>query len=132
MIIINPLKPFVLSVFSPSDNILNIIKNIESKYNIDYDNTCVLFLRGGDKQRETKIPMYEEYTNKVKSEHHNENLRSWYLIQSDETEFIEEMYLYLPIFVSSATATLGIVKLDKRPLFNWRLVKMFLLFNYKE
>ena len=88
--LINPLKPFVLSVFSPSDNILNIIKNIESKYNIDYDNTCVLFLRGGDKQRETKIPMYEEYTNKVKSEHHNEkNLR--YLIQSDETEFIEEM-----------------------------------------
>jgi len=88
--LINKLKPFVLSIFSPSDNILNIIKNIESKYNIDYDNTCVLFMRGGDKQKETKIPMYEEYTNKVKSEHHNnENLR--YLIQSDETEFIEEM-----------------------------------------
>jgi hypothetical protein len=88
-ILIESAKPFALSLFSPSSYILNMVKEIEVKYNIDYDNTCVLFLRGGDKATETKIPTYEDYLTEVQKNHQAENLR--YLIQSDESEFIVQM-----------------------------------------
>ena len=91
--LIENIKPFFKSLFSPSENILSIIEIIKEKYNIDYDNTCVLFLRGGDKQRETTIPTYDDYikklNNDIEEHEHYKNLR--YLVQSDETEFIDEM-----------------------------------------
>ena len=43
------LYPIIYKYFSPSIEIINIIQNIVSKYNIDYNNTCVLFYRGNDK-----------------------------------------------------------------------------------
>jgi hypothetical protein len=54
-------KPIITKYFSPSKNILNIIQNMEKKYNIDYNNICVLFYRGNDKNRETSICDYSEY-----------------------------------------------------------------------
>lgn len=82
--------PFINKYFSPSTNIKNIKKTIENKYNINYDNICVLFYRGNDKNRETKICGYNEYITKA-NEIHKKNPNIKFLIQSDETEFIEEM-----------------------------------------
>ena len=36
-------------------------KFIEKKYNLLYENICVLFYRGNDKNRETKKCSYDEY-----------------------------------------------------------------------
>ena len=84
------LIPILQKYFSPSQQIKDIIIKMEEKYKIDYDNTCVLFYRGNDKIRETKLSSYEEYT-----EHINtilsQNPGIKFLIQSDETEFIERM-----------------------------------------
>ena len=49
----------------------------------------MLFFRGGDKINETKLPSYQEYIDEIRKNHEHENLK--YLIQSDESEFIEEM-----------------------------------------
>lgn len=76
--------------FSPSINIRNIIKKIEDKYNLEYENICVLFYRGNDKITETKLCTYDEYliyANSIIA--NNPNIK--FLIQSDETGFIEFM-----------------------------------------
>ena len=84
------IRPLIHKYFSPSIEIENIIVNIENKYNLNYDNTCVLFYRGNDKNRETKKCSYDEYL--IYAEHIR-NIKSdiKFLIQSDETEFIEFM-----------------------------------------
>lgn len=90
------LKPFITKYFSPSDIILSHIQEIEEKYYIkDYTNMCVLFYRGNDKVRETPICTYEEV---IKKAYHvlSENLNVRFLIQSDETEFIERMLHEFP------------------------------------
>ena len=51
----NKIYPIVRKYFAPSEEIKQIISMMENKYNIDYDNTCVLFYRGNDKNTETKI-----------------------------------------------------------------------------
>jgi len=82
--------PFIRKYFSPSDKILKIIKTIEEKYNLDYDNICVLFFRGNDKITEVELPSYEEYI------YYGKYVLNLYpnvkfLIQSDETNFINTM-----------------------------------------
>lgn len=84
----NVINPIINKYFTPNQEIKNTINIIENKYNIDYENTCVLFHRGNDKCSETKIPSYHEYIpyiNKVLLK--NPNIR--FLIQSDETEFFD-------------------------------------------
>lgn len=79
--------PVVKKYFSPSKQIENIIENIKQKYNLVYDNICVLFYRGNDKNSETSICNYDEYliyANLIMKK--NPNIL--FLIQSDETEFI--------------------------------------------
>ena len=49
----------------------------------------MLFFRGGDKISETKLPSYQEYIVEIRKKHEHTNLK--YLVQSDESEFIEEM-----------------------------------------
>jgi hypothetical protein len=82
--------PIIKKYFSPSKNIINIIENIEKKYSLIHDNICVLFYRGNDKVTETKLCDYDEYL-----KHANlileKNPSIVFLIQSDETEFIEFM-----------------------------------------
>ena len=91
----NNIIPIVKKYFSPSKNIINIVQSIENKYNLVYDNTCVLFYRGNDKNRETYICEYSDYT-----EYANmilkENPNILFLIQSDETNFIEFMSKKFP------------------------------------
>jgi hypothetical protein len=65
-----------------------MISKIENEYNIDYNNVCVLFYRGNDKVTETKLSGYDEYIEYTK-QILSKNPRTQFLIQSDETEFIE-------------------------------------------
>ena len=98
--LIDTTKDFFKLAFSPSDNILRIVKEIENKYSIDYEKTCVLFLRRGDKGRETAVPEYEDYVKKIKYDLEFGDLSKVqdlrFLIQSDETEFYPEMKKILP------------------------------------
>ena len=76
--------------FAPSTQIKKIIHNMEVKYHIDYNNICVLFYRGNDKITETKLCEYNDYliyANKIMQMNPN----VVFLIQSDETEFIQFM-----------------------------------------
>ena len=84
----NGIIPLIKKYFSPSLEINNIINNIEAKYNLIYENICVLFYRGNDKNRETLKCSYDEYffyANQIIAK----NPKIIFLIQSDETEFIE-------------------------------------------
>ena len=84
------ITPFIEKYFSPSKEIRNIINEIETQYQLDYDNICVLFYRGNDKNTETPVCDYEEYFVYIeKILEKNPNIQ--FLIQSDETEFIELM-----------------------------------------
>ena len=40
---------------------------MEQKYNLEYDNICVLFYRGNDKQTETYIPCYNDIIERAKN-----------------------------------------------------------------
>ena len=92
----NKLTPFIKKYFSPTPQIENKIRFIENKYNIaNYDNICVLFLRGNDKITEFKLPSYNDYIEKARLLY-NENPNIKFLIQSDEIEFIERMILEFP------------------------------------
>lgn len=80
--------------FSPNDEIWNIVDNIIHKYNIDYDNTCVIFYRGNDKCTEMCLGNPDDFGNKaIELKNKYPNLR--FLVQSDETDFIELMHKYI-------------------------------------
>lgn len=83
--------PLVRKYFTPSVEIKNIVQTIETKYNItDYTNICALFYRGNDKITETGLSNYKDVIEKAKKVlKRNPNVK--FLIQSDETEFIETM-----------------------------------------
>jgi len=85
----------VKKFFTPSEDINNIIKNIEIKYNLNYNNICVLFYRGNDKNSETKICGYDDYIKYANLIFHK-NPEINFLIQSDETQFIELMTRTFP------------------------------------
>ena len=93
----NNIIPFVKKYFTPSQQIKKIISDIEKKYNInDYLNICVLFYRGNDKATETNTSKYDDIVVKAKrilSKHPTIQ----FLIQSDETEFIELMTTEFPM-----------------------------------
>jgi len=84
-------NPLVEKYFSPNDTILGIVKDIEARYGItDYNNICTIFYRGNDKSTETKLCDYEEFVEKARLiEAKHPGVR--FLIQSDETEFLEKM-----------------------------------------
>lgn len=84
------ITPLIKKYFSPSIEINEIINNIEKKYDLIYENICVLFYRGNDKNRETTKCSYDEYLNYA-NELLKKNKTLIFLIQSDETEFIEFM-----------------------------------------
>jgi len=85
------LSPFIEKYFTPTDEIINMQNKMENKYNIEnYENICVLFYRGNDKITETKLCSYDDIIEKARLiEITNPNII--FLIQSDETEFIERM-----------------------------------------
>ena len=87
--------PIIRKYFAPSKQIQDIIHVLEKKYCLDYDNICVLFYRGNDKITETKLPNYDDYIIHIQSILQT-NPHIKFLIQSDETEFIEKMIMLFP------------------------------------
>jgi hypothetical protein len=88
----------VKKYFSVSEKIKSLITDMEIKYKLDYNNICLLFYRGNDKNREISVAGYDEYlhyANLVKSK----NANVMFLLQSDETEFLEFMLSNLPICI---------------------------------
>ena len=84
--------PFVRKYFSLSPEVLEIVVELEKKYTIDYEHTCALFLRGNDKATECAIPEYDFYRKRGREIADLEpGIR--FLIQSDETEFLDAMLL---------------------------------------
>uniref|UniRef100_A0A6C0HI58 Uncharacterized protein n=1 Tax=viral metagenome TaxID=1070528 RepID=A0A6C0HI58_9ZZZZ len=82
--------PLVRKYFTPNKEILDIVEKMEEKYGLtnNYDNICVLFHRGNDKQRETTLCEYSDIIQKsTEIKERTPGVR--FLIQSDETEFIE-------------------------------------------
>ncbi len=81
------INPIIEKYFSPSEEIKNIISDIELKYSLDYNNICVLFYRGTDKSTETELSGYSgylEYALKI----YSQNNKVKFLVQSDDTNFI--------------------------------------------
>jgi hypothetical protein len=93
------LQPFLDIYFSPSNEIRRLVKILLLKYNHlnpqNLKNTCVLFYRGNDKVKETKLCSYEQMIAKAK-EVKLANPKTQFLIQSDETEFIDRMFTEFP------------------------------------
>jgi hypothetical protein len=86
--------PFIRKYFYPSQEVQQLIKDIEKKYKIYYPNTCVLFYRGNDKATEVNLPSYDSLLDAARQiKEQNPNVR--FLVQSDETEFLHKM-LELP------------------------------------
>ena len=119
--------PIVKKYFSPSERINDIIKYMKQKYNLEYDNICVLFYRGNDKIKETKICDYHdymEYANLIVNK--NPNIK--FLVQSDETEFIELMTKTYPNnsfyfkdeirHINKCNSSVDIVMRDKNDVFS--------------
>lgn len=89
------LELFIKRYFTPSEEIRGILGDLEAKYELDFNSTCVLFYRGNDKATETEIPDYQDYIVRAKQLLEKESsLR--FLVQSDETEFIEAMDAAFP------------------------------------
>lgn len=89
------LVPIVQKYFYPSLDILHLTNEFAKIYEIDYDNTCVLFYRGNDKIKETTLCAYEELTEKAKLVL-EKNPSMKLLVQSDETEFIKHCLSCFP------------------------------------
>lgn len=81
------LAPFVNKYFSPAPAIKEKIAELENKYKLDYDKTCLVYYRGNDKVLEVNCPDYGEIFLKawqVKKDHPEVR----FVVQSDEAEFI--------------------------------------------
>lgn len=87
--------PFVRKYFSPTQKIRDIIRGVEKQYSLDYKNICVLFYRGNDKETETPICGYNDFIVRAR-EIQKATPQIRFLIQSDETEFINTMTAEFP------------------------------------
>lgn len=89
------IAPFIVKYFTPSPEIKGIMAEMEAKYPLDYANTCCLFYRGNDKATETALSSYSDYIVRAKAVLQS-NPKTQFLVQSDETEFIETMVAEFP------------------------------------
>jgi hypothetical protein len=129
------LTPFIDKYFTPTEEIYNIISTLETKYNIDYQNTCVLFHRGNDKITESNICNYNETIEKANIIYNKDN-NIRFLIQSDEIEFINTMRekfpnnIYFKQEIRAMTKCLSSVDLATRDIdnnnINYKFSKNFL------
>jgi hypothetical protein len=90
------LGQLVSEYFTPTAEIRCLVSDMESRYQItDYENICLLFYRGNDKVIETKLCGYDEFVEKAREVQAKQpGIR--FLIQSDETEFINRMSSEFP------------------------------------
>ena len=82
------ITPIIKKYFSPSIKINTIVKNLQKKYNIVYNNTLSVYYRGTDKYIETPLASYDEFYEKIlKIRDINININI--LVQSDSAQFID-------------------------------------------
>jgi len=89
------LLPIIRKYFTPTSTIQDIKTEIMQKYSLDFDNICVLFYRGNDKATEITLPSFDEYITYA-DEILKKQPNIKFLIQSDETNFINAMKVYYP------------------------------------
>ena len=89
------ITPFINTYFSLSDQILEHYNTLQTKYNIQLDNTCGVMYRGGDKVKETNVPSYKVIIDKaIEFQKYHPNVQ--FILQSDEIEFIREFQKTFP------------------------------------
>ncbi len=89
------IAPFVERYFLPSRVVRSMISDYERNYNIDYENTCAIFYRGNDKQKECEVTPYADFINEAQKIL-SENPSIKFLVQPDETEFLEAFTAAFP------------------------------------
>jgi hypothetical protein len=87
---IDSIVSVVKKYFAPNDEIWKLVEDITKKYSIEYDNTCVVFYRGNDKITETNVGIPTDFA-KQTQEIAKQFPGVKFLVQSDETNFIELM-----------------------------------------
>jgi hypothetical protein len=108
--------PFVQKYFSPSGHVGGFVEMFEKKYSLDYNNLCAVFYRGNDKNRETAIAPYSEFIDKA-TEVKKANPKIKFLVQPDETEFLEAFTAAFPNEVIAFEETPHIKKQDSAVFF---------------
>jgi hypothetical protein len=91
------LRRFIDYFFTPTDEIWSLVHEIEAKYGLTniYSDLCCLFYRGNDKIQETSLPPYEALLERARA-YKEKNPSTRFIIQSDETEFIDAMQIEFP------------------------------------
>ena len=89
------IKPFIKKYFTPSKYIIQIVKNFQQEYDINFEKTIAVFYRGTDKAKETKIASYDVFIEKAK-EILQKNPNNKFLLQTDEEEFLDLFYKNFP------------------------------------
>jgi hypothetical protein len=84
----NNLSPIIDKYFYPSKQILQIVDNMEKKYNINYNNTIGVYYRGTDKYTETPLSSFDEFYTKIK-EINDLYVDNQIIIQTDTAQFID-------------------------------------------
>lgn len=79
--------PFINKYFHPSVEVQSMVNDYWMKYAIDAENTCAIFYRGNDKQKECIVTPYQDFIDQAqKVLDENPNIK--FLVQPDETEFL--------------------------------------------
>jgi hypothetical protein len=138
------INPFINKYFSHSDEVMKYVYELETKYKINYKNTCSLFFRGNDKCKETNQPTYEEFFNKAISITNN-NPDTTFLLQTDEDEFVNyckgkfKNFIYfseVPRINSNPDACIGYLlsdlSADKQKYTLYYLASVYILSKCKE
>jgi hypothetical protein len=84
------LRPFIQRYFSISPGVKTVVSELETKYALDYSRICVVYYRGLGKRIETILPPYREFVRKARDVL-KEKPDTVFLVQSDETEFVQMM-----------------------------------------
>jgi len=83
----NSMKPFIKKYFTPSEGVNSWELYLTEGNNIDFENTCAVFYRGNDKNRETQCANYYDFISQAtKIEKKNPGIR--FLVMPDEAEFM--------------------------------------------
>lgn len=89
------MAPFIEKYFSPSQTVGDMVHIYQSKYGIDFENTCAIFYRGNDKQKECVVTPYIDFIVQAQQIlEDNPGIR--FLVQPDETEFLREFMAAFP------------------------------------
>lgn len=93
----NILHPIVGLYFQPSVNVMHIQQQLKRFYDLRDLSTkwCAVFYRGNDKAKEMTLPSYSDFLTEMQARL-QEDPDIQFLVQSDETEFLESVLQHFP------------------------------------